>query len=100
MNEEYDCSSFLILLRVVVVHVVWVLRFARTALHPYRRNHINEIFARFSILELRLQFLFGLLLLINKDYLRSVNEVLVDHLLVNQLLVPFFRVETDSDGRD
>jgi hypothetical protein len=44
--------------------------------------------------------LFGLLLLINKDYLRSVNEVLVDHLLVNQLLVPFFRVETNSDGRD
>jgi hypothetical protein len=82
LNEENDCSSFLILNRIVVVHVGRVFSLAWTTLHSQCRDHIGEIFGAFFILNLVFELLLRLFLLIDEYDLWCVNEVLVDHLLV------------------
>jgi hypothetical protein len=94
---EYDCSTFLILHRIVIVNVGMVFCFASSTLHSQCGDQIDEIFRGIFLLPFVFKLLFHLFLLINEDYLRRVNEVLVDHLLVSQLLVPFFGIKTNTN---
>lgn len=99
-NEENYCSSFVVLLRVVAVHISGKsVIFTRLALHSLAILSIEKTACAVFVFVLHflLLELLSLLFLIDVDDLRRVNEVLIHYLLIKHLLVPLFSIHYQPD---